>query len=306
MNIIFKLICAVFTSINCYGQINNSDSTFSVIGYWEKDEKQTYSILQEKYKIISGDTTSREVINYDVDVWIKDSSAKSYTIIWKYKNFETKTDNIFVKKLMSLNNNLEVIIKTDEMGSFQEVVNWKDIRHFINQALDTLRKEFKIIPNIKEITNQVSSMFSSKEEIESATIKEILQVYSFNGAKYKLNKILTGKQKIANIYGGEPFDADFEIEFTAIDTANNSGIIRFDKTFGKKQVTDATYEYLKKMAKTMKTSEPKREDIHELSMEDRTTSNIHGPSGWVLYSIYIREVISDNILTVESREIELK
>lgn len=303
---IVKLILTVFVSINCFGQINRSDSTFSVVGNWGKNEKQTYSIFEEKYKIKTGDTISREVINYDVDIWIKDSTAKSYTIIWKYKNFKTKTDNIFIKKLLSLNNNLDVIIKTDELGAFQEVVNWKDIRDYINDALDTLQKEFKDIPNIKEIINQVSTMFTSKEEIESSTIKEILQMYSFNGAKYKLNNILKGKQKIANIYGGEPFDADFEIEFTLIDTANNSGVIRFDQTIDKKLAMDATYEYLKKISKKMNASELKKEDIQVLSIEDRTTSNIHGPSGWVLYSINIREVTSDNILRVESREIELK
>lgn len=306
MNKLLKMTAAVLLSANCFGQINMTDSTLSVIGYWDKNEKQTYSVLQEKYKIKSGDTTSREVIKYDVDVWIKDSTAKSYTIVWKYKSFETNTDNKFTKKLMSLSNNLDVVIKTDEMGSFQEVVNWKEIRDYINDALESLRKEFKDVPKIKEITNQVGSMFTSKEAIESAAIKDILQVYSFNGAKYKLNEILTGKQKLPNLYGGEPFDADFEIELTTIDTANNSGVVRYVQTVDKKQATDATYEYLKRTAKAINTPEPKREDIPELSIEDRTASNIHAPSGWVLYSINVREVTADNIFSVEKREIELK
>lgn len=306
MNKLLKITAAILLSANCFGQINMSDSTLSVIGYWNKYEKQTYSVLQQKYKIKSGDTTSREVLKYDVDVWIKDSTAKSYTIVWKYKNFDINTDNKFTQKLMSLSNNLDVVIKTDEMGSFQEVVNWKEIRDYINNALETLQKEFKDIPKIKEITNQVGSMFTSKEAIESTTIKEILQIHSFNGAKYKLNEVLNGKQKLANLYGGEPFDADFEIELTTIDTASNSGVVRYVQTVDKKQATNATYEYLKKMATSMNIPEPKREDIPELSIEERTASNIHGPSGWVLYSINVREVTADNVLSVEIREIELK
>lgn len=301
-----KIIAAMLLSANCFGQINMNDSTISVIGYWDKNEKQTYSVLHEKYKVKEGDTTSREVMKYDVDILIKDSTAKSYTIVWKYKNFETNTDNKFTTKLISISNNLDVVIKTDEMGMVQEVVNWKEIRDYINDALETLRKEFKDVPKIKEITNQVAATFTSKEAIESAAIKDIIQLYSFNGAKYKLNEILKGKQKLPNLYGGEPFDAEFEIELTTIDTATNSAVVRYAQTVDKKQATDETYEYLKKLAKAMNTPEPKREDIPELSIGDWTASNIHGPSGWVLYSVNVREVSSDNILSVDRREMELK
>jgi len=306
MNKLLILSATVLLSANCFGQINMTDSTLSVIGYWDKNETQTYSVLNEKYKIEDGDTTSREIVKYDVDILIKDSTAESYTIVWKYKNLETNSENKITKKLMSISNNLDVVIKTDEMGALLEVVNWKEIRNYINDALDTLRKDFKDVPKIKEITDQVAKMFTSKEVIESAAIKDIIQLYSFNGAKYKLNEVLTGKLKLANLYGGEPFDAEYTLELASIDTANNSGVVRYTQTVDKKQATDATYEFLKKTAKAINSPEPERKDIPELTIEDWSASSIHGPSGWVLYSINVREVTADKILSIESREIELR
>ncbi|MES2621390.1 MAG: hypothetical protein V4615_11125, partial [Bacteroidota bacterium] len=102
------------------------------------------------------------------------------------------------------------------------------------------------------------------------------------------------------------FDAEFELELTTIDTANNTGVIRYIQTVDKKQATDATYEFLKKTARAAGIAEPKRDDIPELSIEDRTASNIHAPSGWVLYSINVKEVSAENSMSIETREIELQ
>lgn len=306
MNKFLTIIFIVLFSSSCLAQINMADSTVSVIGYWDKNEKQTYSVIQEKYKIKDNDTASREVIKYDVDIFIKDSTAKSYTIVWTYRNFDASTDNKFTKRLMSLGNNMDVIIKTDEMGSFLEVVNWKEVREYIKDALATLEKEFKDVPKIKEITKQVGDMFTSREAIESGAIKDVLQLYTFNGAKYKLHEVLTGKQQLANLFGGEPFDADFEIEFAELDTTNSSAVLRYSQSVDKKHATDQTYEFLKKTARNVGAPEPKREDIPELSLEDRTASRIHGPSGWVLYSINVREITADNVMSVETREMELQ
>jgi len=306
MKIISLLTAALLSVLVCKAQINMDDSTISVIGYWDKNETQSYSFLQEKYKVKDSDTTSKETIRFDVDVLIKDSTSKSYTIVWTYKNVNTQTENELTNKFINLFNNMSVIFKTDEMGSFQEVVNWKEIRTQINDALELLRKEYKDISKIEEITRQISSKFNTKEAIESLAIKEILQTYTFHGGKYKLNEVLTGKEKMANLYGGEPFDSNFEIEFSTIDTSNSSGVISYTLDVDKKQLTDATFEYLNQIARTTGTPEIKREEFPELSVYDRTVSNIHGPTGWVLYSLYIREVVSEDGTNVERREIELK
>ena len=43
---------ALFCVGNVLGQINMADSTVQVIGYWKNNEKESYTITFEKYKII--------------------------------------------------------------------------------------------------------------------------------------------------------------------------------------------------------------------------------------------------------------
>src|SRR5690349_4032043 len=114
MNKILTLSIVVMFSLCAAGQINMEDSTVQAIGYWDKNEKQSYSVNTDKYKLKGEDTTSKENMKYDVEITILDSTAQSYTIEWFYKNFLMDTNSELVKKIMSVAEDMKVIIKTDE------------------------------------------------------------------------------------------------------------------------------------------------------------------------------------------------
>jgi hypothetical protein len=305
MKIVLTIAAMLFVSGSASSQINMNDSTVQVISFWDRMEKQSYTVLQEKTKLKGADTTSKEIIRYEVDITVIDSTAKSYTVEWLYKNFDVNTDNKFTQRLVALSENLKVIIKTDELGAFQEVVNWKEVRGYIEKSLEVLKKDFKDVPKINEITAQVGSMFSTKESIESAAIGEIQQYHSFHGARYLLGERLSGQLKAPNLLGGEPFDMDLEVYLDEINPDDNNYIIRSLQTINSKQLTDATYEYLVRLSKSMAVPSPKREDLKDLTNETITASRIHG-SGWVIYSVQTKTVTSDDVTSIDERVIEIK
>lgn len=102
MNKLLLIGLTMLCSTTALGQINMADSTVQVIGYWDNKEKQTYSVTYDKYQLKAADTLSKEQINYEVEVTIIDSTAKSYTIEWFYKDFKINSDNQFTKKLASI------------------------------------------------------------------------------------------------------------------------------------------------------------------------------------------------------------
>lgn len=293
-----------------FSQINTEDSTIQVIGYWDLKEKQAYAVKYEKYKVKdSKDTTDREKITYDVDITILDSTAKSYTIEWYYKNYQMNSNNSeLLKKLMSIAEDIKVIIKTDEYGSFLEVVNYKEVQDYIKKAVSKLKKEFKETPNIDAILKNIEKTFISKDAIQSLAIKDVHQFYTFHGAKYKFGEELNASMKQANLLGGEPFDVDVTVQMDEmnVDEDNDNVVIRMWQTINSDQLTEATFKYLEKMATDMGTPAPKREDIKPLQNETRTASRIHGPSGWIIFSVETKEVWTDGIVNVEERTIEIK
>lgn len=302
-----RILTTIFllTGLTTFGQINMVDSTAQVITYWEKGDKQNYSLIAEKIKIKKNDTTSIEVTTYDVEISVLNANDKSYTIEWFYKNIATNSLNPTVQKLMNITKDMKVVYKTDELGVFIEVVNWKEIKSYIQKATSTLRQDFKDIPEMDKVLKQIEATYSTKEAIESASIKDIQQFHTFHGAKYKLGEVLEGQLKVPNIYGAEPFDSDFTVYLDEINEEDNNFIMRATQEVNKEQLTNATFDYLTTMAKNMKVDPPKREDLKDLTNETLTASRIHG-TGWVIYSVQTTTVTSDNITNIEERIIEIK
>jgi hypothetical protein len=303
---IFFLAIALSSACTGFAQINMSDSTVQVINYWDKKEKQTYHITTYKYKIIDADTTSREIMHYDVDVTVKDSTAKSYTIEWFYKNYRVESDNEITKKMMAASEAMKVVFKTDELGVFVEVVNWQEVRDMIKGSLKKLANESSSIPNFKEAMQQVEGLFSSKESIETAAIRDIHQFHTFHGAQYKLAEVLEGTLKAPNLYdSNSPFDSEFQVYLDEIDAEENNYVMRSAEAINKEQLKAATISYLTNLAKRLGSPAPNFDEVKDLTNEIITASRIHN-TGWVIYSVQTKTVSSGNHTNVEERIIELQ
>jgi hypothetical protein len=102
MNKLVVFVTIFLLSSTLFGQISVKDTTVQVIGYWSKQDMQSYNVTYEKYKVKKKDTIAREFIKYEVDIKIIDATANSYTIEWFYKNYSINTENELVKKLTSI------------------------------------------------------------------------------------------------------------------------------------------------------------------------------------------------------------
>ncbi|WP_299015463.1 hypothetical protein [uncultured Polaribacter sp.] len=296
----FFLFCAPL-----FSQISVKDSTVQVIGYWSKLDQQSYNVSLEKLKLKGKDTVSREFTTYEVDLKIIDSTANSYTTAWNYKNYKVETDNEIIQKISALASDIVVQIKTDEFGSFMEVVNWESIRDYQLKVIDQLKDELKDVPNISNIINGVMKNFNSKEAIEANAIKDAIQFYSFHGIKYTLNEEVKGNVSLRNNFGGKPFDTDLSYSLDEINTEDGNAVIRMQQVVNAEQLTNETYKYLKKLNNGV-AKFPDRKDFPTLTNETFTASRIHGATGWVIYSIETKEVKAQGSTNIEERIIEIK
>ena len=301
--LVFGIIFLI--SSNLFSQISIKDSTVQVIGYWSKYDKQSYDVTYEKYKVKNKDTISRELMKYEVDVKIIDSTANSYTIEWFYKNYSIDTENELVRKLTSIANDISVKIKTDEYGAFVEVIDWEEVRDYLEKVTEKLKVELKDVPNYKEIIANVMSIYSTKESVEANAIKDALQFYKFHGVKYKLGEELTGKLETSNNFGGKPFETDVQYSLDEINETDGNSILRSNEIINSEELTDATYNYLKKSG-TFGDKFPPRNKFPSLTNETNTASRIHGETGWIIYSIETKTVTAEETTNIEERIMEIK
>jgi hypothetical protein len=292
-------------SSTLFGQISAKDSTVQVIGYWAKQETQSYNVSYEKFKIKSKDTISRELMKYEIDIKIIDSTKNSYTIEWLYKNYSIDTENELVRKLTSIANDISVKIKTDEYGAFVEIINWKEVRDYLEKVTEKLKVELKDVPNYKKIIANVMSIYSTKESIEANAIKDALQFYQFHGVKYNLGEELEGVLETSNNFGGKPFETDVRFSLDEINEIDGNSILRSNQIINSKQLTDATYKHLKTLG-TFGDKIPPRNEFPSLTNETSTASRIHGETGWIIYSIETKEITAEETTSIEERVIEIK
>jgi hypothetical protein len=295
----------LFWGLFGYGQINMEDSSVQVITYWDKGDVTSYSITLHKTNIVGEDTTLFETTTYDVDITVLKATDKTYIVQWHYKNMSTNNDNPTVQKLMNMTKNMKVIYKTNELGIFLEVVNWKDIKKYIQKAIQSLGKDMASNPELNKALSQMQATYSTKEAIESVAIKDIQQFHTFHGAKYLLGEVVEGQLQLPNIYGTGAIDADFLAYLDEINEEENNYIMRATQEANKEQLSIAAFEYLTKMSKHLNVPPPQREDINDLTNITETGSRIHG-SGWVIYSIQTVTITSENVTHVEERIIEIK
>lgn len=304
MRLFFFIAFTFLSVISAIAQIDMSDSTFQAIGYWDMNEMQSYKITEEKFKIEGSDTTSSEFFMYEVDITIVDSTANSYTIDWFYHDYDIQSDNEIAKKIYSIVEESTITIITNEMGVFQEVVNWEEIRDYIYKGSSLLKEEFKDIPNMDGVFKQIENMYNSKASIEAAAIKEIQQFYTYHGGAYKLHEELNATMKAPNLLGGDPFDTYVTLWLDEINLEDSDALIRMQQSVDSDQLTKASFDYLVELTETMEVKGPSLDNFPTLINDTYTASIIH-ESGWIIYSIETKEVSSEKSLNVEERTIEI-
>lgn len=305
MNKLLTIILTVFAT-TAFGQINMADSTAQVISYWSIGDKESYSMSLQKIKLKGADTTENVLMTYDVDIKVIDSTENSYLVEWFYKNYKTNSTNEIVKKVTALSEDIKVIIETDEFGAIKGVKNWKEVSDYMKKSIKPLTDEYKSVPQLEQMFKQIEGMYTTKQGIEAAAIQDAQQFHTFHGGKYLLGEVLEIPLQVPNMYNqNNPLDSKVTLYLDELNPEDNNYIIRSSQEVDSEQLTTVAFDYLKSMSKSMKTPEPKKEDIGQLTNVTTTASRIHG-TGWLIYSIQTKTVEAPGATNIEERIIEIK
>ena len=302
-NLLFTLLFCLL-SVSTFGQIT-SDSTAQVVGYWAKGNEISYKVSDYKIKIVDGDTVNTELITYDVDITILKADKKGFTIQWHHKNIETNNPNPTIYKLLLVTNELKVQFRTDEFGAFVEVLNWKEIKNYTLKKVDELRKEFKDMPEMALVLNNIEKIYMTKEAIEAVVIKDIRQFLTFHGTVYTLGEQNSTLVEVFHLYSAQPFEAESIVELKEINAKEENFLLGQYCAVDEAQLQDAAYTFFSTVAKQMKKTLPKKEEFINMRKEFSTTSAMHS-SGWPLWSFGKSINSALSITHIEEFRIELK
>ncbi len=311
---IFFLFVALFplSSLSAHAQIFEGDSSVKTIAFWDMDESYSYSVVLENYSVSGSDTTERIVTRYTVDMLILDSTETSYDVRWTYRDmeYELEDENPFLEGLMAkmteLTGGSVVEFRTDELGTFEEVTNWEQIRDYYLVARDSMKAYFGNEPQVNELVENMMSIYLSKTSIETASIKDVHQFLNFHGAEYRLNEPVFGSMKFPSVLGQGHLDAVVMAELLEIYPEDDDYTIYSKVDVNPGQLKEQTRLVLKTLLPTATDSEFEEVmgQVGELWNTIENTSVIHH-WGWPTYSVETRQIGSSQKTKVEVRTIEI-
>ncbi|MES2487616.1 MAG: hypothetical protein V4581_16920 [Bacteroidota bacterium] len=291
---LFAFLCIAF---NGYCQINPADSTVQVIGYWDKNEAHTYTIEYKKYKLKAEDTITTQNYSYKVDIIVTDSTESSYTVQWKYRDFTSKNSNNISFRAAALANGLTVKFKTNEIGEYQELLNWKEVDEHYKNGLKLLQKD-------KEIPQYIINLLATanrRETVEDVLLKDIAHFYAFYGHSMGLGEEISDVVDEKNEFGAV-VKSDVYLTLDEIDFEEESFLLKFYQTYDDETIVGALGSAFKELAGN--DAEELKNTIKVSGLEDYYGTYMHN-SGWPFSLYYERSMQLNGDSVIESRFITL-
>ena len=276
-----------------------TDSTATVVSYWDKGDIMKYSLLQkkEKYqeaKLISGGSSTSTII-----ITVIDASEKSYTLNWKCSQIklnDLEVRDTLTLRLLQLVEGIDFRYKTNELGQFQELVNWEEVRNSVYLLIDKLGQQSGN-SGINSALAEMKKIFSSKESIEQIILRDVQLLHNLFGGEYKLNEQITAESELPNFLGGNPFSAVLSVEMTELNRANNRCRIKMNQVVDKEKLTNELNDWMKKLGK------PKDSKLPLINMTDEYDFAIELKKGIITRAYSSRVVEIDNTKSIEVHEL---
>lgn len=304
MKTILLFFCfSVFAASISFAQNRFTDSSATCIAFWKNGETRLLQIKHGKQKYSSSKLQSETVVIYEAHIKIIDSTTDGFTIEWVYKNFKSADSS--EESLAGVNTimeGLKILYKTDDAGSFSELLNWEEVRDFYFNLIEeaTARKQDK---TATAAINQIRGMFESKESIEAVLIREIQLYHTPYGTEYSLRGE-TIETELPNISGGVPFPAIITVKLDVLNLKNDFCKVSLNQIIDKGKAGPIIVDLLKRLAgSNSKEADVTNNDIENMEISDSNEFTYSIKSGWLSKIIYKRTATIAAMKQIETYEI---
>jgi hypothetical protein len=300
LKIVFTTVF-LFLVFLSFSQNKVTDTTATIVSYWKKGDKARFLFTQAKEKYKNSKLSASGGSSSIVDIYIVGADEKSYTINWKYSNIKLSNQQTdpFFSSLSKLTEGLVIRYQTNELGSFTELLNWKEIQKFVYDAMDSIANKF---PSEKAALafNKVKEVYSSKESIEQIIIRDVQLFHSMYGGEYKLREKIVAETELPNFIGGDPFPAVLSIEMTELRPKEQYCKIEMTQSIDKNKATKIISDWLEKVSE----GKSKDTNISTININDFNEFEVELISGWLTRAFYKRIVESADGKNVETYELK--
>lgn len=266
-----------------------TDSTVTVVGNWKKGDKARFLIVKTKTQ--SQGRLSRVTDSLGAYAEISVLEADSGRFIMQWKSIPPKNAPAAQDAASRFLDNLEFKYTVLQTGEYAGLLNADEIKDAAYRMIDKTVKE----RNIKDpkFSAEMKKMFSSKENIEAAVMRDVLVYHTLYGGEYTLKKKISEPSLLPNVLGGDPLPAILTAELTGINRLKNTCTIKINHVLDPAKINAAMADWRKKYVKSRNTKTP------SISVNDNITVTLDLVNGWFNEINNVRNVVVNGVKVVE-------
>lgn len=177
----FLPILLIILSNIIQAQYIKEENKTNVIAYWEKGDKFEYEQIEKEYKINKNDTVITKNKKFDVKLKIIDQDSTSYTIHWENTPDLSEFPPAIAQMISEKVGNSVFKYKTDEYGSFLELLNIDEIIEYNNRTMDLMLESITDKKTRKEFEEVSKLVLQNQEVVTQFAISKINTFHFFYG-----------------------------------------------------------------------------------------------------------------------------
>ncbi|MCC6413767.1 MAG: hypothetical protein IT270_19115 [Saprospiraceae bacterium] len=303
--LLFIPVCLVFP---LHAQINAEDSTVQTVAYWQKRDTMVYRLTKVKITETDNvpDTIQKSV--YRLTMTIDDSTETSYTVRWQYYLLDMTANGrkMIIAEPFRKFTDYTLVVKTDELGVFDEWLNWRDVKEQMDKLL-TLQQLSKKDTTSDKVKEAVQGLMDDPE-LYFIAFKELKLYFTFYGYQFVVHQPLIDTLEVDYIMGDGTVKMESTTWIDSIDLSSDSYVLFSHQTLDKTQFKNMMDDMVENIAPE-KASEPfvTEEFLRDFTFDDAYGAVFHGPTGWLVRMEFIREAsITPVSVTYEEIYIEIE
>ncbi len=307
-------ILALFLFSNFFSvNSQNSEESVPFVAYWSVGDAFVYEVEKISVTMSDGNITKNDTTRYTATFSVTDSTATSYTVNYLIKNdFSSQFGDQKIPEALKKFEQMEVLILTDELGTFQEIKNWKEVSgqltEMTNQIVSGFIQAGIISESEKEtVLQSIQASMASKQAIEQLTFQEIqLMLFPF-GAELSTEE-LSYEEPLPNLLGGDPLRANSTLGVSDINKEETTCTLTHTMSVNKKDSKELINDLLESMG--LETTELKKAiNKSKYETNDVTVSSFNYDYGLLLSLNYTRNfnftLANESTIQIKKITIEL-
>ncbi len=287
---ILPLLVALWITTPCVQSAEKNVAPIEIRPSWKTGDIRSYERIKTRRQIVSGKETTKKSGRSIVDVKIAEASQKGYIVRWSYG--QTRVDdpeaaqNPLARAMMNIINSMKIMLELDKNSAITGVQNWKELK----TTAAAMGKAFTENPEAKgldqatadRLRTMVTSMYSSKEQIEQAFTHEPQLFFFPLGRTYELGKSHEYDDHLPNPLGGEPLPCQGRVSLKSYNKATGRALVTWTQTVDPEVAQKVILETLKTMGKQLgRTAPPNPDEFKNFSVADHAEFIVDAKSGWL-------------------------